>query len=286
VTALDLLSPAKLNLFLHVTGRRPDGYHTLQTLFQLLDFGDRVRVEVSADNRLELSCPGLDLPVEENLALRAAERLRDATGCRLGASIHIEKQIPAGGGLGGGSSNAATVLLALNRLWALALSAADLAGIGLALGADVPVFVHGHSAWAEGVGERLTPVEIPRRYYLVVAPDCTVSTAEVFSRRELTRNTSPITIATFFAEGGQNDCENVVRKLHPEVDKTLNWLEKFGPARLTGTGACAYLTFASRDQAREIQSQLPASRNSFIAGGLDRSPVLDALESPELDISG
>ncbi len=277
MTALELLSPAKLNLFLHITGRRADGYHTLQTLFQLLDFGDRVSVTASAGDGLEFSCPGLDLPDADNLALRAALLLRDATGSRRGAAIHIDKRLPDGGGLGGGSSNAATVLLALNRLWELGLAPTELADIGLQLGADVPVFVHGHSAWAEGIGELLTPVEIPLQHYLVVAPDCRVSTAEVFSRRELTRNTSPITIAAFFAEGGQNDCENVVRKLYPEVDNTLIWLGKFGPARLTGTGACVFLTFASREQAEEIQRQLPATWNSFIAGGLNRSPVLDAL---------
>lgn len=277
MSALDLLSPAKLNLFLHITGRRADGYHQLQTLFQLLDFGDRMRVETADDSELRLHCPGLALPPADNLALRAALMLRDRTGCSRGAHIHIDKRIPAGGGLGGGSSNAATVLLALNHLWDLGLAPGTLAEIGLALGADVPVFVHGHSAWAEGIGEQLTPVEIAPAHYLVVDPGCPVSTAQVFSDRQLTRNTSPITIATFFAEGGQNDCENVVRRLYPEVDKALNWLEKFGPARLTGTGACAFLTLASEERAREVQRQLPGTWNSFVAGGTDRSPVLDTL---------
>ncbi len=280
MTTLELLSPAKLNLFLHITGQRPDGYHTLQTLFQLLDFGDRLRLEATDSDQLQLSCPGLDLPVEDNLAMRAAVLLREATGCRRGASIHIDKRLPDGGGLGGGSSNAATVLLALNHLWELGLTGPELAAIGLQLGADVPVFVHGHSAWAEGIGELLTPVDLPQSYYLVVAPDCRVSTAEVFSRRELTRNTSPITIAAFFAEGGQNDCENAVRALYPEVDNMLIWLEKFGSARLTGTGSCVFLTFASRQQAEAVQRQLPDNWSSFIAGGLNRSPVLDQLGDP------
>ncbi len=276
MTRIRLLSPAKLNLFLHITGRRADGYHTLQTVFQLLDYGDSV--EITPAEELSLVCPGLDLPADDNLAMRAARRLQAVAGAPGGADIRIHKRIPAGGGLGGGSSNAATVLLALNRLWGLNLSPPELAAIGLELGADVPLFVHGHSAWAEGVGEQLTPLELPPRHYLVIAPDCSVGTAEVFSHRELTRNTAPITIATFFAGGGQNDCENVVRRLHPEVDKALNWLEKYAPARLTGTGACVYSSFDSSERAKTVQDSLPADWNSFIAAGLDRSPTLDDLE--------
>ncbi len=272
---LTLLSPAKLNLFLHITGRRPDGYHELQTVFQLLDFGDSISIEPAAD--LTLDCPGLDLPADANLALRAARRLQEATGSSQGASIRISKRIPAGGGLGGGSSNAATVLLALNQLWGLGLATDKLAALGLELGADVPLFIRGRSAWAEGVGEQLKPLEIPHRYYLVLDPGCPVSTTEVFSHRELTRNTAPITIATFFAGGGQNDCETVVRRLHPEVDKALNWLGKFSPARLTGTGACVFSSFDSCAQAEAVLDQLPAHWNGFVAAGLDRSPVLDAL---------
>ncbi len=275
MTALSLLSPAKLNLFLHITGRRADGYHTLQTVFQLLDYGDSV--EITPAPTLSLDCPGLALPSEDNLAMRAARRLQAIAGSEPGANIHIRKRIPAGGGLGGGSSNAATVLLALNRLWDLGLTPQELAELGLELGADVPLFVHGHSAWAEGVGEQLTPLQLPPRHYLVVAPDCFVGTAEVFSHRQLTRNTAPITIATFFAGGGQNDCENVVRSLHPEVDKALNWLGKYSPARLTGTGACVFSSFDSSAQAEAIQARLPANWNSFIAAGLDRSPLLDDL---------
>jgi 4-diphosphocytidyl-2-C-methyl-D-erythritol kinase len=279
MTRLELLAPAKLNLFLHITGRRADGYHELQTVFQLLDYGDSVEIAEAAE--LILDCPGLDLPAEQNLAMRAARRLQALAGSPRGAAIRIRKRIPAGGGLGGGSSNAATVLLALNRLWQLNLETDELAAIGLELGADVPLFVRGHSAWAEGVGEQLSPLELPPRHYLVVAPDCTVTTAEVFSHRELTRNTAPITIATFFAGGGQNDCENVVRRLHPEVDKALNWLEKFAPARLTGTGACVFSSFDSSAQARAVQERLPAGWNSFIAAGLDRSPTLETLEGAD-----
>ncbi len=278
MTELELLSPAKLNLFLHVTGRREDGYHELQTLFQLLDYGDYIRVTANDSRALTLDCPGLDLPAEDNLAYRAALRLREHSGCERGAHIVIDKRLPAGGGLGGGSSNAATVLLALDRLWELALPGETLAGIGLELGADVPVFIGGHSAWAEGIGEQLTPVELPRRHYLVVAPDCHVNTGEVFSRRELTRNTSPITIAAFFAGGGQNDCENVVRLLYPDVDKTLIWLENFGQPRLTGTGACVFLSFDSEAEAQAVQRRLPETWSSFVAGGVNKSPVFEALE--------
>ncbi len=275
VSTLTLLSPAKLNLFLHITGRRSDGYHELQTVFQLLDYGDTITIEAS--DTLSLECPGLALPAEDNLALRAALRLQQESGSDQGAAIHIHKRLPAGGGLGGGSSNAATVLLALNQLWELKLSTAALCELGLELGADVPLFIEGNSAWAEGVGEHLSPLELPHRDYLVVHPGCSVATAEVFSDRELTRNTAPITIATFFAGGGQNDCESVVRRLHPKVDKALNWLGKFSPARLTGTGACVFSSFDSCAQAEAVLAQLPAGWNGFVAAGLNRSPVLDAL---------
>ncbi len=282
MSTLTLLSPAKLNLFLHITGRRDDGYHNLQTVFQLLDYGDTIRV--SPADTLTLDCPGLELAAEDNLAMRAARLLQARSGTDRGAAVRIDKRIPAGGGLGGGSSNAATVLLALNHLWGLGMSRAELAVIGLELGADVPVFVNGHSAWAEGVGEQLTSLELPRKYYLVIDPGCTVGTAEVFSHRELTRNTAPITIAAFFAGGGQNDCENVVRRLHPEVDKALNWLGKFSQARLTGTGACVFSSFDSSAQAEAVNGQLPAHWNSFVAAGLNRSPTLDCLESDDIEL--
>ena len=278
MTSLKLLSPAKLNLFLHITGRREDGYHELQTLFQLLDYGDDITLEPTGDGPVVLECPGLDLPPEQNLAHRAAMRLREIGGHSRGARIHIYKRLPAGGGLGGGSSNAATVLLALNRLWDMNLSRATLAEIALELGADVPLFVHGRSAWAEGVGERLSPLELPPRHFLVACPGCHVDTGEVFSHRELTRNSAPITIAAFFAGGGRNDCESVVRLLHPDVDKTLKGLEKFGQARLTGTGACAFLSFSSGAEAEAVQGRLPEAWRSFVAGGINKSPVLEALE--------
>ena len=275
--SLTLLSPAKLNLFLHITGRRDDGYHLLQTAFQLLSFGDQISIKAQRNTDITVECPGVDIPALDNLAYRAAATLQKHTRHPQGAHIFIEKRIPAGGGLGGGSSNAATVLLALNKLWRLGLSFDDLAEIGLRLGADVPVFVRGRSAWAEGVGEALSPLELPAKTYLVITPDCHVSTAQVFGHRELTRNTSPITIAAFFATGGQNDCESVVRSLYPEVDNALNFLEKFGTAKLTGTGGCVFLTCDSESSAKAVQAELPSGWRSFVAAGINRSPVLDAL---------
>jgi 4-diphosphocytidyl-2-C-methyl-D-erythritol kinase len=272
-----LPAPAKLNLFLHITGRREDGYHLLQTLFQLLDHGDELNFWARDDNEIVVSCPGLDLPAEQNLVYRAALALRRASGCERGADVQVDKRLPPGGGLGGGSSDAATTLLGLNALWQTGLDGAALEAIALQLGADVPLFVRGHSAWAEGVGELMEPVELPSQWYLVVAPACQVSTAEVFSSRELTRNTPPIKMATFFAQGGRNDCEQVVRSLHPDVDNLLIWLANFGEARLTGTGACCFLAFASEAEARAVFAQLPETWQGFVARGINHSPVHAAL---------
>ncbi len=274
---MKLLSPAKLNLFLHITGRRADGYHLLQTLFQLLDYGDLMSFGATGSPGIELSCPALELAPEHNLAYRAAALLQQHSGYRGGARIEIVKRIPAGGGLGGGSSNAATTLLALNHLWGLGLAPDELARLGLALGADVPVFVHGRTAWAEGIGDQLQALEIDPCWYLVIAPACAVSTAEVFSRQQLTRNTSPIKIAAFFRQGGHNDCENIVRQLYPAVDNALNWLEKFGQARMSGTGACVFAAFASEARAQAVYRQLPAQWQGFVARGVNHSPVLAAL---------
>jgi 4-diphosphocytidyl-2-C-methyl-D-erythritol kinase len=277
VSSLQLLSPAKLNLFLHITGRRADGYHELQTVFQLLDHGDLMELSSTEGRAITLDCPGLALPAEENLAWRAAKLLQEHTGTDCGAHIRIDKRLPAGGGLGGGSSNAATTLLALNRLWSLNLELDELAKLGLQLGADVPVFVLGHSAWAEGIGDKLQALELPTHYYMVVAPACQVPTAEVFSHRQLTRNTSPIKMAAFFELGGRNDCESVVRQLYPEVDKALNWLEKFSQAQLTGTGACVFARFNSRKQVQIVFEQLPGNWRGFVARGVNISPVHTAL---------
>jgi len=273
VSGLRLLSPGKLNLFLHITGRRPDGYHELQTLFQLLDYGDAVTLTDRSDSRIELDCPAVAVAPEQNLAWKAARLLQQRTGCARGAAITIAKRLPAGGGLGGGSSNAATVLLALNHLWELGLSLEHLAELGLELGADVPVFVMGRTAWAEGIGERLQPVELPEQHYLVISPGCEVSTREVFSHRQLTRNTSAIKIAAFFEGGGRNDCEAVVRLLYPDVDAALDWLGQYGQARLTGTGACIFAAFNTAAEARGVLERLPNQWRGFVARGINHSPV-------------
>lgn len=278
---LTLLSPAKLNLFLHITGQRGDGYHELQTLFQLLDWGDRLQFK--SDNSGEISLHGADLgiPAEQNLIVKAAQALPRNTG-KQGVSIHLEKRIPEGGGLGGGSSNAAATLLAMNYLWNLQLGDKALQKIGAKLGADVPVFVAGHTAWAEGIGEFLTPVELPETWYLVIAPGCHVSTAEIFSNEQLTRNTSPIKMAAFFEGNSRNDCQQLVRNLHKEVDNALNWLDNFGTAKLTGTGACVFASFDDEQAATSALSQLPESMSGFVARGINTSPVLNALVGPKV----
>ena len=276
-TFLRVPAPAKLNLFLHITGRRADGYHDLQTVFQLLDHGDSLDFETIAGGAITLA-PGIPgVPDETNLIVRAARLLQASTGCELGARIGLDKRLPLGGGIGGGSSDAATTLLALNKLWGLDLPLAELAALGLQLGADVPVFVHGRSAWAEGVGEQLQPIALGPRNYLILVPPCSVSTARSFSHEALTRNSSPITIAAFPREGGRNDCEPVVRKLYPEVDFALEWLSRISPPeahpRLTGTGACVFASFATRAEAESVARQLPAGYRGFVASGVDVSPA-------------
>jgi 4-diphosphocytidyl-2-C-methyl-D-erythritol kinase len=267
------LSPAKLNLFLHVTGRQANGYHSLQTLFQLLDYGDWLQFEERTEPvlslHLEAGSTVTDLPLDDNLILRAAHLLRARSQQPRGARIRLEKHIPMGGGLGGGSSNAAITLLALNQLWGLDLCAAELAAMGLELGADVPVFVAGHSAWAEGVGEQLEPVELPPAWYLVITPDCQVSTAEIFAQENLTRNTTAIRMADFLAGSSRNDCESVTRGLYPDVDKALNWLDQYAPAKMTGTGAAVFASFADQSSARSVLDQLPADWHGFIAQGVN-----------------
>ena len=282
MSPLVLPAPAKLNLFLHVTGRREDGYHELQTLFQLLDYGDELAFTHRGDGEVSLQIDGsdalADLPVTDNLVLRAAQALQARSGdTRHGADIRLLKRLPTGGGLGGGSSDAATALLGLNALWDLRLSVDALAQIGATLGADVPVFVRGNSAWAEGIGEALTPVELPERWYLVIHPGCSVSTASVFAHPQLTRNSHAITIAAFFAGDTRNDCENLVRRLAEPVDKALIWLQNFGEASLTGTGACVFAGFATEQEARAVGSEVPEEWQFFVAKGINHSPALETL---------
>ena len=272
-------APAKLNLFLHVTGRRADGYHELQTVFQFLDMGDVLWFDVTSGGGIELECSLPAIPAGQNLIVRAARRLSDHSGCHQGARIRVDKRLPVGGGLGGGSSDAATTLVALNSLWGLGLDDDELARLGLQLGADVPVFVHGAAAWAEGVGEKLTPLpELAEPWYLVVYPEVSVSTAEIFSDSQLTRNAHPLKIPAFIAGAGVNHLEPVVVRRYPEVGKALNWLSKNQPARMTGSGACVFAPCKDRHQAESILKQLPVPWTGFVARGCNRSPLLERLE--------
>lgn len=274
-------APAKLNLFLHVVGRRDDGYHLLQTVFQFLDLGDTLHVAARPDGAIQRLAAIEGVPVDSDLVVRAARLLKEVTGTPLGADLRLEKRLPLGGGLGGGSSDAATALVALNALWGTALAPAELAELGLRLGADVPVFVHGRAAWAEGVGERLTPIDLPEPWYLVLVPPCTVATAEVFAAPELTRDCRAITIESFLS--GQvettNVCEPVVRRRYPPVAAALDWLAQYGAARMTGTGAAVFTTFSARRDAERVLAWLPRGWRGVVARGMNRSPLLSCLES-------
>jgi 4-diphosphocytidyl-2-C-methyl-D-erythritol kinase len=266
-------APAKLNLFLHVTGRRPDGYHELQTLFQLLDLADEISFSVRPGGEIGRPRGAAGVPEDQDLVVRAARALKRATGTPLGAEIEVHKRIPLGGGLGGGSSDAATTLLVLNELWGCGQSIRQLAAIGLPLGADVPVFIEGSSSWGEGVGERLVPVELPPMWYVIIHPQVHVSTAAVFQSPELTRNSPRIALHDFFRAGGRNDCEPVVRAQFPEVADALEWLGRLAPARLTGTGACVFAACASAAEAERLAGRVPDRWKSFVARGLNTSPL-------------
>ena len=270
---IEVLSPAKLNLNLHIIGQRSDGYHLLESYFQLLDFGDTMRFEAqSREVTISPAVPGVT--TEENLIFQAAQLLKRSAGnSLLGAKITLQKRLPMGGGLGGGSSNAATTLVALNKLWNLNLSVDELAAFGLELGADVPFFVRGSSAWVEGIGERITPHPSQCHWYVVLRPRVSVSTAAIFSHPELTRDTPSSTVAAVLRQGGRNDCEPVVRSLYSEIDSTIEWLNKFSPARLTGTGACVFAAFKSREDAEAIFCQRPETCDGFVAQGVNESPV-------------
>lgn len=264
---LILPAPAKLNLMLHILGRRADGYHELQTLFQFLDHGDELGFSLRQDGEIHLRTEVPGVPHDSNLIVRAARKLQAESGCALGVDIWLDKRLPMGGGIGGGSSDAATTLLALDRLWNLGWGEDRLAALGLTLGADVPVFVRGRAAFAEGVGEQLTPVELPEPWFLVAVPQVFVSTAEVFSDPELTRDTPPIKVRSLLEGGGRNDCQPVVEKRYPDVRNALILLNKFTSARLTGTGACVFGSFPNKGDADKVRRQLPATLPSFVAQG-------------------
>lgn len=270
-------APAKLNLFLHVLGRRADGYHEIQTVFQLIDLADSLEITARDDGAIRRPEGPPELAEEDDLCVRAALRLQEEGRVRRGADIRLRKRIPVQGGLGGGSSDAATTLVALNEIWGLRFDRDRLAGLGRELGADVPLFVHGYSAWGEGVGERLTPMDLPQRYFAVVFPGFGVRTAEVFQAPELTRNSARTTIRGFLQAGGRNDCEAVVAARHPEVARALAWLRQRCEARLTGTGSCVFAAFAEERSARTALAGLPSGWSGYVARGLDRSPLQERL---------
>jgi len=273
-------APAKLNLFLHIVGRRADGYHLLQTAFQLLDWGDTLRLRLRHDAQIVCvdGAPGVE--PEHDLCVRAARALAEYAEAEFGVDIALEKRIPMGGGLGGGSSDAATVLVALNELWETGLSVDALAELGLRLGADVPVFVRGHSAWAEGVGEKITPIALPPREYVILDPRATVPTAALFQAAELTRNSPAATIEGFLSgiETG-NVFTPVVRARYANVVAALDWLGRFGDARLSGSGGCVFVAVKSRDEANAIVSACPSEFSAYVASGVNRSRLLDAVDT-------
>ncbi len=274
-------APAKINLFLRITGRRSDGYHTLQTVFQLLDWGDTVHLRLRSDGRItRAAATGYGVAEAEDIAVRAAKALQTATGCASGADIAIDKQIPLGGGFGGGSSDAATVLVALNYLWGQNLPASRLAEIGLALGADVPVFVHGQNAWAEGVGEQLTPIQLPQAWFLLIDSGVHVPTAELFQSPQLTRDQKLVKIAGYVSGSLlDNAFEPVVRALQPRIDSVFTAMAGFGKVALTGTGGGCFLRFDSKEAALDAQAGLPEGYRSWVVSSAPESTLLQALRS-------
>jgi 4-diphosphocytidyl-2-C-methyl-D-erythritol kinase len=271
-------APAKLNLMLHIVGRRPDGYHELQTVFQIIDLCDRLEIAPREDGRIVRLQGPAEVPEAQDLAVRAAIALQQATGTKLGANLSVRKRIPMGGGLGGGSSDAATTLMALNQIWRTGLASGQIAAIGAQLGADVPIFVHGRCAWAEGVGENLTAVTLGAgAWFVVVFPGVSVPTASVFQAAELTRNSPPTTMRGFLETGGRNDCEAVVRARFPAVDEALEWLARHAPARLTGTGSCVFAKFGRAEDAERVAARVPDAWRAYVARGLDQSPLLEEL---------
>ena len=276
---MTLPAPAKLNLFLYITGRRDDGFHNLQTLFQLLDYGDTLELSRRDDGQLRLKSGLVDVPDEANLVMRAARELQSVTGTSFGADMSLVKRVPMGAGLGGGSSDCATALAGLNRLWGTCLDEQQLAAIGLKLGSDVPVFIRGHSAFAEGRGEVLQAVDLPCRWYLVIYPKLPVSTAKIFAHPDLTRDTPQRKIAALSTGVTGNDCQAVVELLYPEIAAARQWLEHYAPASLSGTGSSVFAPFDERPDAQRALDALPERWEAFIARGVNRSPLLDALEA-------
>ena len=272
-------APAKLNLFLHIVGRLANGYHQLETVFQFLDHHDTIDIKITDTPNLTLLTPISGVNNEDNLIIKAASLLQKSTGVEKGAQIRINKVLPMGGGLGGGSSNAATILVALNHLWQTALSTEKLATLGLSLGADIPIFIHGFSAFAQGVGEKLTPANPKCYYYLVTKPNCSISTQKVFTAKDLKRDTARISYHDKDIENYGNDCQTWVINHYPEVAKLLAWLVEYAPSQITGTGACIFSRFNTPEQAKSVQAKLPQGIASFVAKGLNKSPLISAIEN-------
>ena len=271
--SLILSAPAKLNLMLHITGRRDDGYHLLETVFQFIDLADHIEFNANDEGSIERLPGNSPVDAEDDILVTTATLLQSRFRVDKGVSIGIDKRIPVGGGLGGGSSDAAACLLALNRLWELDLSLDQLAGIGLELGADVPVFVRGRAAWASGIGEVLQAIELEQPIYLVIDPKVAVSTAQIFAAQELTRNCDPLTIRAFLRGSGRNVCEPVVRKLYPQVGEAIDWLSQYATARMSGTGACVFAAIDSLEQAEVVKSQVPRQWEAYITRAMNYNPV-------------
>ncbi|MFY8351342.1 4-(cytidine 5'-diphospho)-2-C-methyl-D-erythritol kinase [Pseudoalteromonas sp. SSM20] len=275
---LSLIAPAKLNLFLHINGRLENGYHELETLFVFLDYGDTLHFKTNTSDKIVLTTQISGLNDSDNLIYKAAVALKEATGCKLGAEISFDKRLPSGGGVGGGSSDAATTLLALNSLWQLNLSLQELANIGVHLGADVPVFINGRAAIAHGIGEQLEAVELPEKWYLVVHPNVHISTGLIFNDPDLPRNTPKLS-SHWQSVNHRNDCEELVKKRYPEVEKTLNWLLKYAPSRMTGTGACCFVSFETQHAAQAALNMLPDTWQGFVARSTNISPAHSELRT-------
>jgi 4-diphosphocytidyl-2-C-methyl-D-erythritol kinase len=280
---LKLPAPAKINHFLHICGRRPDGYHNLQTVFQFLEIADQLTFELRHDGIIHLATAVDNIAAEDNLIIKAANALKQVCSTPLGANISIQKNLPMGAGIGGGSSDAATTLVGLNKLWNLQLSKAELKSVGVTLGADVPIFIHGLSAWAEGIGEQLTDLTLEEPWYLLLFPPCHVSTGAIFSHSDLTRDSKMMKIAAFLEQGNtpnfRNDCENLVRKLYPEVDEALACLSAFSNARMTGTGACVFASFTTQEEALNIGAKIPDKFRVVVSKSVNQSPLYTALKS-------
>ena len=273
MTAISVTAPAKLNLMLHITGQRDDGYHLLETVFQFIDLCDDMTFQLRDDGQINCTQLNSSISADEDITVRAAKMLQSAYSVHNGIDISINKNIPIGGGLGGGSSNAASCLLVLNQLWKLDLPMEKLSEIGLQLGADVPVFIYGQAAWAKGVGETLEAIQLPENTYMVINPGISVSTGEIFGAKELTRNNESITIRAFLDGAGKNVCEAVARQRYPAIDQAMNWLDQFAKARLTGTGACIFASFDSVEKANAVKSQIPDDWTGYVVQALNKNPV-------------